>query len=976
MGKSIHMGALASAIAVALLGAGVTTPVQASNVAVLKEAPRTYIITFVEPGLLHYEGGVQNLAPTAPDKVGTRKLDVHSPASLAYSRYLQTKRDEHVAAIRQVVSGSLNMQHSYEILRNGISAELTSEQAARVAALPGIRSIKPETIEHLTTYRGPKFIGADKIWDGTDTPDHTGTMGQGIIVADLDTGTYSTHPSFANDPVCGFSDANPKLKAVDCSSSSGGLCNGPDPEAAQGNGHGVHTASTAAGNTLDNTAVPPPSIPDGITMSGVAPCAYLYSYKVCQTTNCGGADIAAGIENAITDQVDVLNFSISGGTSPWNDNDRDFLDAMNAGVFVAAAAGNLQAGETDPVGKVNHRGPWLLSVAASTQDEIIGPNLSVTGPGTPPPETVGVPLNPGSTTPASSTPTLTDHPIRSYSPNPEACTASGGIPAGTFTGAIAMLRRGTCTFTEKITNAANAGADLVVIGNNVPGTVNMDTTGAPNVPAYSTTMFQGDALIAFADANPTDATADVVPIAVGNTQGDVLANFSYRGPTPAPFADLTKPDISGPGVNIYAALTNSEGSYGFLSGTSMSTPHNTGSGALIRAVHPDWTVEEVKSAMQTTATNADGVEEDGTTPWTIDDVGSGRVDLTKAALVGLTLDETYANFLAANPSGGSIDVKDLNIPSMRNVDCQGSCSWTRTVKNRLATQGSWNASFDTISGGITGSIAPASFTLAPGATQTLTITAEPPSSGTSGISFGDVVLSEANGQSPDQHLTVAIDAPLVDEVFQDGFDGAPPPPSGVCTNGVCTLQIDGLPDSGGNFNSLGGGTSPFTFLWLNQFTPDADEYPITLNTVDTIFSATGTTVGDVFDLYVFQDSDDDPSNGATLVGSVTGQTVAAPQNSLQTITIPSGVTLNGPGEILIALVNRTVNAFPASADDAVDFAGHSWIGGLGSVGSPPDLSALGLVLTPDALPSFTHNWIIRGHGTDAAGQPIVLDNSQ
>ncbi|MGA9341452.1 MAG: S8 family serine peptidase, partial [Rhodanobacteraceae bacterium] len=757
----------------ALVGGSLAAPAQGANTAVLKEAPRTYIITFVEPGLLHYQGGTQGLAATAPDKTHSRKLDVHSPAAVAYSAFLQGKRTEHIAAIRQVVSGSLDMKHSYQILRNGISAELSPAEAARVATLPGVRSVKPEAIEHLTTYRGPKFIGADKIWDGTATPNGTGTMGQGIIVADLDTGTYSTHPSFANDPVCGFSDSNPKLKAVDCSSSSGGLCNGPDPEAAQGNGHGVHTGSTAAGNTIDNTAVPAPALPDGITMSGVAPCAYLYSYKVCQTTNCGGADIAAGIENAIADQVDVLNFSISGGTSPWNDTDRDFLDAVNAGVFVAAAAGNLQTGETDPTGKVNHRGPWLLSVAASTQDEIIGPNLSVTGPGSPPPETVGVPLNPGSTTPASSTPTLTDYPIKSYPSNPEACTASGGIPAGTFTGAIAMLRRGTCSFTEKITNAADAGADLVVIGNNVAGTVNMDTTGAPNVPAYSTTMAQGDALLAFADANPSDATADVVPIAVGNTQGDVLANFSYRGPTPAPLANLTKPDISGPGVNIYAALTASEGSYGFLSGTSMSTPHNTGAGALIRAVHPEWTVEEVKSAMQLTATNADGVEEDGVTPWTIDDVGSGRVDLTKAALAGFVMDESYDDFVAANPNTGG-DPTTLNIPSVRNVSCTGSCSWTRTMLNTLNGPSSWTATVNAPSG-VDIVVEPSTFAftgagervfgdgfdsvalppLAPSEAQTLTITATP-TTALANIVFAEIVFSEANGQSPDLHMTVAV----------------------------------------------------------------------------------------------------------------------------------------------------------------------------------------------------------------------------
>ena len=107
----------------------------------------------------------------------------------------------------------------------------------------------------------------------------------------------------------------------------------------------------------------------------------------------------------------------------------------------------------------------------------------------------------------------------------------------------------------------------------------------------------------------------------------------------------------------------------------MATPHVTGSAALMRAVHPDWTVTEVKSALMMTATNTNGVEEDGVTPWTIDDVGSGRVDLTKAALAGLTMDETYANFVAADPAATPPgDVKKLNLPLLRNMTCNPNCN--------------------------------------------------------------------------------------------------------------------------------------------------------------------------------------------------------------------------------------------------------------------------------------------------------------
>ncbi|MFI4970193.1 MAG: S8 family serine peptidase [Lysobacterales bacterium] len=752
---------LASAIGLALAGAGFANPVdlQAAQSGVQTAAPdnaaiRTYIITFVEDGLLNYGGGVNGMLATMPQAGGSRELDTGSSAARAYGDYLTAQREIHLNAIQNTLGRALAPSHSYSITLNGVAVELSASEAARVAALPGVTSVRAAKTEHLTLYHSPTFIGANTIWDGTATPTQTPNRGNRIKIGDLDGGTNSTNPMFANDPLCGFGPSTPKLIAKDCSTSSGGLCNGPNPEANPGFGHGVHTSSTVAGDTIDNTVNPAPSLPNGVTMSGVAPCAQIYHYKVCQTNSCAGADILAGIENAIADQVKVLNFSISGGTSPWNDNDRNFLDAVNANVFVAAAAGNLQTGETDPTGKVNHLGPWVMTVAASTQDEFLGPQLAVTGPGTPPADITGIALNPGSTTVPANTTDMSGQQLRSYAANVPACTASGGIPAGTFAGSIAVLQRGTCSFTEKITNATNAGAIMVIIANNVVGTINMDTTGAPATPAFSIDMGPGNDLIAFINTNPTSALGNYRKLAASSIQGDVLASFSYKGPTPSPLADLTKPDIAAPGVNIYAAVDPQSGNYAFMSGTSMATPHITGAAALVRSVHPAWTVQETKSALQMTATNANGVAVDGVTPWVVDDVGSGRVDLTQAALAGLTMDETYAHFLAANPSGGSINVKALNVPELRNTVCTGNCTWTRTVKNQLATTGTWNVTSTTATNfAVTAS--PASFTLAPGATQAITFTATPNASITA-MSFGKVILTEAANQAPVQHITVAI----------------------------------------------------------------------------------------------------------------------------------------------------------------------------------------------------------------------------
>jgi hypothetical protein len=187
----------------------------------------------------------------------------------------------------------------------------------------------------------------------------------------------------------------------------------------------------------------------------------------------------------------------------------------------------------------------------------------------------------------------------------------------------------------------------------------------------------------------------------------------------------------------------------------MSSPHAAGSAILVRKLHPDWTVSETKSALMMTSFNG-GTKEDGVTPWDADDVGTGRLDLTKAALAGLVMDETTANYIAANPSTGG-DPKTLNIPSVRNMECTPSCSWTRTVRNSRTEATRWTATGNAITPGFNIEVSPRNFTFngGLGETRELTITATPTTSLTE-VAFGEVVLHESNGVSPDERLSVAI----------------------------------------------------------------------------------------------------------------------------------------------------------------------------------------------------------------------------
>ena len=705
-----------------------------------------FMIEFDEPSLLD----LHRQTRAEGERFNFRAGDIQDASALMTAR-----QASYLTAMQGLVGRDLQPSHYFQVTHSGLAVRLTEREARQVAMLPDVASIQRERQYHIETFSGPEFIGAGSVWDGSTTPSGMPYRGEGIIASVLDTGIVANHPSFANDPSCGHGEngtPDKLISAVDClSTGAGGVCNGTNP--GDTNGHGTHVAGTVAGNLIGPDAVPPPNPPGGTTISGVAPCAHIRNYKVCPGQSCDGAAIQAAMNNIIMDgDVDTFNYSISGGTSPWADADRRMLDLVEEGVFVNASAGNTNTTFPNPVGQVNHRGPWVISVAASTRpggapDGVV----SVTGPGTPPSNLVNVAVQPGSNSAIPGG--VIEAEVRFDPDQPADADGCAGFPANFFDGAIALIHRGTCAFTQKINNAAAAGAIMVIIRNNQSGALSMGTSGQVNIPSYSMLQAPGNALRDFIAANP-GATLRFEPD--DSPQGDVLAGFSFRGPTPSPLQNLQKPDITAPGVGIYAADATTAGgpTYGSKSGTSMSGPHVSGAAALVRQMQPNWAPIEVGSAIRMTAKKS-GFKENGSTSWDWDDVGSGRVELTRAGLAGMVMNETFANFMAANPSSGG-DVRTLNLPSVRDLACTPSCTFTRTLRNTLDVPTSWSADFEVISGTFDVSISPSSFSFTGdlSETQTVTITVSP--IGTIPLSFGTVDFVEAGGLSPDLHFTVAV----------------------------------------------------------------------------------------------------------------------------------------------------------------------------------------------------------------------------
>ena len=241
---------------------------------------------------------------------------------------------------------------------------------------------------------------------------------------------------------------------------------------------------------------------------------------------------------------------------------------------------------------------------------------------------------------------------------------------------------------------------------------------------------------------------------LGADVADIMASFSSRGPNRA--VSLVSPSVSAPGVDVLAALgTNNDVEWGFESGTSMASPHTAGAFALIDAVHPDWTPAEAQSALMMTSMTE--VTDDDGTDATWFDMGSGRIDLTKVNKAGLLLDESQADYLAANPAEGG-DVRTLNTASMADNECLASCSWTRTFTGTSTGAGTWGVSVESLDEGLSLEAGSGTLVVTNGGTSPLTVTAEvAPGASSDTWLFGTLVLTPPEGSSaPQAHLPIAV----------------------------------------------------------------------------------------------------------------------------------------------------------------------------------------------------------------------------
>jgi subtilisin family serine protease len=315
------------------------------------------------------------------------RLDLDARATLRRLTRLRVEQEQVAGRIADAVPGA-QVRWRYRLVLNALAVVVPAESVGRLEQVDGISAVHRSSVYRPQLDRSPAAIGAPALW-GPGLP----TAGQGMKIAIIDDGVDHRHPFF--DPAGyamppGFPKGQTAYTTAKVIAARSFAPPSPrprfaklpfDPEESE---HATHVAGIAAGN--NGTQVP---LGGGRrTLSGVAPRAYLGNYRVLTVptvSNVGldgnSPEIAAAVEAAVRDGMDVINLSIGEPEIPPS---RDLVvraidGAAAAGVVSTVSAGN----DFDAFGRGSVSSPGsaasAITVGATTVDRQLA-GFSAAGP--------------------------------------------------------------------------------------------------------------------------------------------------------------------------------------------------------------------------------------------------------------------------------------------------------------------------------------------------------------------------------------------------------------------------------------------------------------------------------------------------------------------------------------------------------------------------------------------------------------------
>ncbi|XP_024934466.3 subtilisin-like protease SBT4.4 [Ziziphus jujuba] len=617
----------------------------------------------------------------------------------------------HISLLQGVLQGSSvenSLITSYKRSFNGFAAKLTDTERQRIAEMKEVVSVFPSRNLKLQTTRSWDFIGLHQKAKRNPTAESN------IIVGVIDSGVWPESDSFSDK---GFGPPPKKWKGV-CSGGDNFTCNNKligarfyqqslikktTTTARDTEGHGSHTASTAAGNIVNGVTFF--GIVRGAARGGV-PSARIAVYKACDG-GCFSASILAAFDDAIADGVDIITISIGADSPLEYDQDPIAIGAFHGlkrGILTINSAGNSGSS----LGSVSSVAPWMMTVAASSTDRRIIDKV-VLGNGK---TLIGNTVN--TFTMNQSFPLVYGKDVTNgvCVENDTRSCVELCINQTAVKGKILLCDRPPLA--EALTNATGSIYNKLV-SSDTPFVEAAPTSGLTPEDYTTVQTYFNSTKNAHANILKSEVITD--------SAAPRVASFSSRGPNLIT-REILKPDITAPGIDILAAFSPLASpssfsgdlrrvKYNIVSGTSMSCPHVAGAAAYVKSFHPDWSPSAIKSSLMTTAWVMNSTQSfDSEFGY-----GAGHVNPVKAIDPGLVYEnsqEDYINFLCgigytedrirliygeynSTCHKVSVEPKNFNYPAFVHqvVEDDGSFSvdYKRRVKNVGLANSTYKAKF-------------------------------------------------------------------------------------------------------------------------------------------------------------------------------------------------------------------------------------------------------------------------------------------
>lgn len=626
---------------------------------------------------------VDTSVEATPTDVTTTDNEEETPGSEALENITNAEVETTQPAVETPVISEKKVEEEEKLSVVDETTAITNQEEA-----------KPQNIDSNT------IITVPKVWD-------SGYKGEGTVVAIIDSGLDVDHDVLH---ISDLSTAKYKSeKEIEAAKEAAGITYGEwfNDKVVFGynyvdvntvlkeedkRSHGMHVTSIATGNPTQPVA--------GQLMYGVAPEAQVMFMRVFSDLKAttGAALYVKAIEDAVKLGADSINLSLGGANGSvvnMNENVTAAIEAARrAGVSVVIAAGNdgtFGSGHSNPSADYPDYG--LVGAPSTARDAISVASYNNTTVGSKVINIIGLENNADLNYGKSSF----DNPEKSPVPfeiGKEYEYVYAGIGQASdfdgldLTGKLALIKRGTITFSEKIANATAAGAVGVVIFNSRPGEANvsmqLDDT-AIAIPSVFIPLEFGEALAANSYKIAFNNETDIRP----NPEAGLLSDFSSWGLS----ADgELKPDLAAPGGAIYAAINDND--YANMQGTSMASPHVAGAAVLVKqylqATYPTKSPQEIEALVKhlLMSTAKAHVNKETTAYTSPRQQGAGIIDTAAAISTGLYLtgEDGYGSITLGNVEDTfSFTVTLHNITNEDKTLNYSTQLTTDTVQNGLIT---------------------------------------------------------------------------------------------------------------------------------------------------------------------------------------------------------------------------------------------------------------------------------------------------